>query len=152
MEKVQKVCKSIKAFGEKDDHGNVAYWINFEDGSKGIFRTPDQNLFIEGQPSIFSIKEMKHSEKAGDYAILQRYKEDYVPGKKVEKSSESLSEEDKARFNRLDACKTVSFLRQHQGISIADYLNEVEQVYDYLHFGVTDKEEETKPEENELPF
>jgi len=86
MEKVQKTVKDVSEFGTPDDHGNKAYWINFTDGSKGIFRTPDNNLFIAGQPAEFAIKEMKHSEKAGDYAILQRYKEPYEPGKKSEKS------------------------------------------------------------------
>jgi len=87
MEKVQKTTQSVKPFGSPDEHGNQGYWVNFTDGSKGIFNTPRQDLFIEGQPAEFSIKEMRHSEKAGDYAILQRYKEPYELGKKSEKSS-----------------------------------------------------------------
>ena len=156
MEKVQKVVKDVSEFGQPDDHGNKAYWINFTDGSKGIFRTPDNNLFIAGQSAEFSIKEMKHSEKAGDYAILQRYKEPYEPGKKSEKS---LSPENKLQINRSVAIKAACELLAGSSNNNPERVIEAAEVFfDYIQFGVSDKADTTKPEppkvdpENVLPF
>jgi len=153
MEKVQKVVKDVSEFGQPDDHGNKAYWINFTDGSKGIFRTPDNNLFIVGQPAEFSIKEMKYSEKAGDYAILQRYKEPYEPGKKSEKS---LSSDDKIEINRSVAIKAACELLAQTNNGTPERVIEAAEIFfDYIQFGVTDNmKEPTGPihPDNKLPF
>ena len=154
MEKVQKVVKDVSEFGQPDDHGNKAYWINFTDGSKGIFRTPDNNLFIAGQPAEFSIKEMKHSEKAGNHLILQRYKEPYEPGKKSEKS---LSPEDKLQINRSVAIKAACELLAGSSNNNPERVIEAAEVFfDYIQFGVSDKAEMPEPPkvdpENVLPF
>ena len=156
MEKVQKTTQSVKPFGSPDEHGNQGYWVNFTDGSKGIFRTPDNNLFIAGQSAEFSIKEMKHSEKAGDYAILQRYKEPYEPGKKSEKS---LSPEDKLQINRSVAIKAACELLAGSSNNNPERVIEAAEVFfDYIQFGVSDKAEPAKQEppkvdpDNVLPF
>jgi hypothetical protein len=149
MEKVQKTTQSVKPFGSPDEHGNQGYWINFTDGSKGIFNTPKQDLFIEGQPAEFSIKEMRYSEKAGDYAILQRYKEPYEPGKKSEKS---LSQDDKLQINRSVAIKAACQLLAQTNNGTPERVIEAAEIFfDYIQFGVTDKEDEPK-ETNQLPF
>jgi hypothetical protein len=154
MEKVQKTTQSVKPFGSPDEHGNQGYWVNFTDGSKGIFNTPRQDLFIEGQPAEFSIKEMRHSEKAGDYAILQRYKEPYEPGKKSEKS---LSPEDKLQINRSVSIKAACELLAGSSNNNPERVIEAAEVFfDYIQFGVTDKAEMPEPPkvdpENVLPF
>jgi len=158
MEKVQNTVKDVSQFGEPDQHGNQAYWINFTDGTKGIFRTPDNDLFIAGQPAEYSIKEMKHSEKAGNYAILQRYKEPFEGEKKsspgASGKSASNSKEVDIMINRSVAIKAACELLAGSSNNTPERAIEAAEIFfDYINLGIGSKEENQIPEEeNKLPF
>ena len=88
MEKVQKLVQDVSEFGQPDQYGNKNFWVTLEGNEQGLFRTKDNNLFVVGQVAEYSIKEYREG-KNGKYPVFQRYKEDFQPGKKFEKSSKN---------------------------------------------------------------
>jgi hypothetical protein len=154
MEKVQNQVKDVSQFGTPDEHGNQAYWINFTDGSKGIFRTPNNDLFIPGQVAEYSIKEIKHSEKAGNYAILQRYKEPYEGEKKSfhggpGSTNSNKSAEQVEQINRNVAIKAACELLAGTSNNTPERAIEAAEIFfDYINLGIRSKE----PEQTSTPY
>ena len=143
MEKVQNTVKTVSEFGDPDQYGNKNYWIEFTDGTKGSFRTPNNDLFVEGMLGVYSIKEQKHSAKAGNYAILQRYKEEFDGPKNFENTSKNTI--DHSGMVRSVAVKAICELRSNTKISIEDIIKEADIIFDYLEFGITDEPKKYGP-------
>ena len=136
MEKVQNTVKTVSEFGDPDQYGNKNYWIEFTDGTKGSFRTPNNDLFIEGTAASYSIKEQKHSAKAGNYAILQRYKEEFDGPKNFQKYEKN--PKDTEQISRSVAIKSICELRAGGKYTPEEIIKEAEILFDYIQFGITD--------------
>ena len=157
MEKVQNVVSKVSEFGDPDQYGNKNYWIEFQDGSKGSFRTPNNDLFVVGQQSEYSIKEMKQSPKAGNYAILQRYKDDDFGQKKSFHggSGSTINKEQSEMINRSVAIKAAcELLSQSNNNTPERAIEAAEAFFDYINFGVGEKTDTNvaKPISDGLPF
>ena len=173
MEKYKKVCKDVKPVGDPDQYGNQAFVITFSDDSNGFFRCKEQDLFQVGVESDFYMG--KETGKSGkEYSKIQRVSAVEKDWDNTEKKSSTgsisgsgrgLSKEDKEQINRSVAIKAVCDLRnQTSNYTIERVIEEAEQLFDYINFGVSGKSDKALTEQadahkktleqetNELPF
>jgi hypothetical protein len=148
MEKIKKTVETVSEFGSQDDHGNRSYWVNFTDGNKGIFRTPNNDLFYNGQEAEFAIKEERESPKAGKFWILQRYRDD-APFSQP-KQKQAINE---VAISRSVAIKAVCELRatSNSKFTIQEIILEADEVFNYLEQGLEGVNID-KDKKDELPF
>jgi hypothetical protein len=156
MEKYKKVTSSIKEVGEPDQYGNKAYSIVFADQTSGFFKCKEQDLFTVGQESEFYMGQAT-GRTGKEYSKIQRVSAIENDFNKSEKnfSQPAKSKDTSDMINRSVAVKAAAELLAGSSNNTPDRVLEcAELFFDYIQFGVTDKQQASKPvpEINELPF
>ena len=149
MEKFSKIASEIKPVGTPDQHGNEAYSISFTDGTNAFFKCKTQDLFTVGEQSTFYIdtpigKSGKPYNKIMRVSAVENEFNRNAEGEKKSSTSEAgnVSNKDTSEMiNRSVAIKAACDLLNGSSNNTPDRALEcAELFYDYIQFGVTDKQ------------
>ena len=166
MEKYNLRPVSINQVGEADQHGNLAYSIVFENNQSGFFKCKTQDLFVVNEPAEFYI-EKAVGRSGKEYNKIRRVSSVENAFENNQKKSSTgepgKSKDNIMQINRSVAVKAICELRAQSSVGVADIIREADILFDYINFGVLDKDEpkdghkealkQQEPiEENELPF
>ncbi len=153
MEKYKKhdlVCTSITKAGEPDVHGNQYYWIGFQDNTSGLFGCKTQDLFTLGEPQEF-YTEQKVGKSGKEYSKIRRVKDIENPYENNQKKSstgdpggstnrwDGRTKEDLEQMTRGVCVKAVCQMRAQSSRTMEQVIEEAEQLFDYIQFGIKDE-------------
>ena len=163
MEKYNLVCKDVKPVGEPDQYGNLAFSIAFTDGTSGFFKCKEQDLFQVGVASEFYIEKAvgKSNKEYNKIRRVSSVENQFENNQKKSSTSDTgKSKSNIEQINRSVAIKAVCEMRAQSSRTMEQIIEEAEQLFDYIQFGIKDEPKDghkealkqQEPIEDELPF